>query len=153
MRRTFRVATLGALLLTWASAPAAAQIVQEKIDYDVIERIRDEGFNRSQIEELGGYLTDVIGPRLTGSPAMLEANEWTASKLREWGFENVKVEPWGEVGRGWDRVSYQGRFLEPFVQPLHAQPEIGRASCRDRWKKSGGVGAGERDGSDMGCDR
>jgi len=130
MRRTFRVATLGALLLTWASAPAAAQIVQEKIDYDVIERIRDEGFNRSQIEELGGYLTDVIGPRLTGSPAMLEANEWTASKLREWGFENVKVEPWGEFGRGWDRVSYQGRFLEPFVQPLHAQPVAWTASTK-----------------------
>jgi hypothetical protein len=117
-----RAATVGALLLAWSAAPAAAQVVQEKVDYSVIERIRDEGLNRSQIEELGGYLTDVIGPRLTGSPGMKRANDWTASKLREWGLQNVKVEPWGEFGRGWERGSSRGRFVEPFVQPLNAQP-------------------------------
>jgi hypothetical protein len=122
MHKTFRAATIGAIFLAWSAGPLTAQIVQERIDYGIIEQIRDEGFNRSQIEELGGYLTDVIGPRLTGSPAMKRANEWTASKLGEWGLENVKVEPWGEFGRGWDRVSYRGRFVEPFVQPLNAQP-------------------------------
>lgn len=115
-------AALAAVLIAWSATGAVAQVVQETIDLDVIEKIRDEGLNRSQIEELGGYLTDVIGPRLTGSPAMMRANEWTASKFREWGLENVVVEPWGEFGRGWERVSYRGRILEPFVQPLNAQP-------------------------------
>jgi len=115
----------GALLLALTATAATAQsgaTVQERIYLDVIERIRDEGLNRSQIEELGGYLTDVIGPRLTGSPAMMRANEWTASKLREWGLQNVVVEPWGEFGRGWEREWYRGRIVEPFAQPLHAQP-------------------------------
>jgi hypothetical protein len=122
MHKALRATTIGALFLAWSAAPVAAQVVQEKIDYGIIEQIRDEGLNRSQIEELGGYLTDVIGPRLTGSPGMKRANDWTASKLGEWGLQNVRVEPWGEFGRGWERVSYRGRFLEPFAQPLNAQP-------------------------------
>lgn len=122
MRTSLRAMAIGAVLTAWAPATAAAQVVQERIDYGIIEKIRAEGLNNSQIEELGGYLTDVIGPRLTGSPAMKRANEWTAAKFREWGLQNVVVEPWGEFGRGWERVSYRGRMVEPFVQPLHAQP-------------------------------
>jgi carboxypeptidase Q len=114
------VATL--LFASATFAPAAAQVAQERVDLRVVERIRDEGFNRSQVEDLALHLTDVIGPRLTGSPAMKRANEWTAQKFREWGLTNVVVEPWGEFGRGWERVSYSGRITEPFVQPLHAQP-------------------------------
>ena len=114
-------AALGGLALLVLPASASAQVVQERIDLDVIERIREEGFERSQIMELGGYLTDVIGPRLSGSPAMKRANDWTAVQLRSWSLTNVKVEPWGEFGRGWERVRYSGRIIEPFVQPLNAR--------------------------------
>lgn len=121
MRQRLAVYLAGfALLAVPAFAPA--QVVQERIDLGVIEQIREEGFERSEIMELGGYLTDVIGPRLSGSPAMKRANEWTAEQLRSWGLTNVKVEPWGEFGRGWERVRYSGRILTPFVQPLNAQP-------------------------------
>ncbi len=99
-----------------------AQVVQERVDLDVIRQIREEGLQRSQIEELGGYLTDVIGPRLTGSPAMMKANQWTADRLREWGLANVVVEPWGEFGRGWENRSFSGRILAPYVQALNALP-------------------------------
>lgn len=122
MHKTLRALAIGAALLGGSAAAASAQIVQEKIDLGVIAKIRDEGLNRSQIADLGGHLTDVIGPRLTGSPGMKRANEWTASKFREWGLQNVVVEPWGEFGRGWERVSYRGRIVEPFAQPLNAQP-------------------------------
>ncbi len=99
-----------------------AQVVQERVDLDVIRQIREEGLERSQIEELGGYLTDVIGPRLTGSPGMMRANQWTAERLREWGLANVVVEPWGEFGRGWENQSFSGRIVEPYLQPLNALP-------------------------------
>lgn len=124
MRTQLRATAFGVFFAAWAAAPttAAAQIVQERIDYGVIQKIRAEGLENSRIEELGGYLTDVIGPRLTGSPGMKRANEWTAAQLRDWGLQNVKVEPWGEFGRGWERVSYRGRITEPFIQPLNAQP-------------------------------
>jgi carboxypeptidase Q len=117
------VRTLVAVAAVLALAPAAhAQMAQEKLDTDAVERIRVEGLDNSQIEELAGYLTDVIGPRLTNSPGMTRANEWTAEMLTEWGLSNVQIEPWGEFGRGWERVSYSGRILTPFVQPLVGQP-------------------------------
>lgn len=141
-RRVTWAGTLVAALALGAAGAAAAQsaavapgapvrqVVQERVDLEVVARIRDEGLNRSQVAELAGYLMDVIGPRLTGSTGMRRANEWTAQKLREWGLANVKVEPWGEFGRGWERVSYSGRILAPFVQPLSAQPVAWTASTK-----------------------
>jgi carboxypeptidase Q len=118
-----RPTALALLLAVLAPAlPAPAQTIAERVDLAVVERIRDEGLNRSGLEPLAWYLTDVIGPRLTGSTGMRRANEWTAEMFRSWGLANVRVEPWGEFGRGWERVSYYGRMLEPFVQPLHATP-------------------------------
>ena len=121
-----------ALLVRPATAAAlqAAPAVQEPVDLDVIERIRDEGLNRSQIPELARHLTDVIGPRLTGSTGMRRANEWTAETLRGWGLANVVIEPWGEFGRGWENVRYAGRTLEPYVQPLSAHPIAWTGSTR-----------------------
>jgi carboxypeptidase Q len=105
-----------------AATQLPAGVAQERVELDVVERIRDEGLNRSRIEDLARHLTDVIGPRLTGSTGMRAANEWTAQTFRDWGLHNVVIEPWGEFGRGWERVSYFGRITEPFVQPLNAQP-------------------------------
>jgi len=99
-----------------------AQIASESLDLDMVARIRVEGLEHSQIEALAHHLTDVIGPRLTGSPGMRRANDWTVAKFEEWGLANASVEPWGEFGRGWERVRYQGTILEPFSQPLNAQP-------------------------------
>ena len=112
-----------ALLLAMAPAlPAGAQIAQEAVDVSVVQRIREEGLHRSQIEDMARWLTEVNGPRLTGSPGMKRANEWTALKLRSWGLENVVVEAWGEFGRGWQPEAYAGRILTPFEQPLHGHP-------------------------------
>jgi hypothetical protein len=107
-----------------------AQVIQERVDLSIVQRIRDEAFNRSQIPELASYLTDVIGPRLTGSTGMRRANDWTAEQFRTFGLVNVKVEPWGRFGRGWERVSYAGRMLEPYVQPLNGQPLAWSGSTR-----------------------
>jgi hypothetical protein len=94
--------------------PLLAQTVQERIDLGVAQRIREEGLERSQVADLARYLTDVIGPRLTGSSGMRRANEWTAEQFRNWGLTNVTIEPWGEFGRGWERVEFHGRIMTPF---------------------------------------
>jgi len=121
-----------ALFLAAFALPARAQVVQERVDLSVVQRIRDEAMNRSQADSLLLYMSDVIGPRLTGSPQILQANNWTAQKLREWGFQNVVVEPWDSLfGRGWERVSYAGRIMTPFVQPLNATPQAWSGSTRD----------------------
>src|SRR5262245_32807218 len=65
---------------------------------DPIARIRDEGMNRSEVMQTLSYLTEVIGPRLTGSPNMKRANEWTRDKLASWGLTNAHLEAWGPFG-------------------------------------------------------
>ena len=56
---------------------------------------------RSQVMKTLSYLSDVIGPRLTASPGMKRANEWTRDQLTKWGLQNAHLEPWGPFGRGW----------------------------------------------------
>jgi hypothetical protein len=103
-------------------ATAPAQVAQESVDLSVVERIREEGLERSRIPELARYLTEVNGPRLTGSPGMKRANDWTAETFRKWGLQGVSVEPWGEFGRGWEQVDYKGRILTPYEQSLFGIP-------------------------------
>ena len=100
----YKQLSITALLAGLTVSPALAQMAQERVDLDAVSRIREEGLERSQIEALAHHLTDVIGPRLTGSPGMRRANEWTAEMYREWGLSNVQIEPWGEFGQGWERV-------------------------------------------------
>ena len=118
------VAMTAALIMIVASTAAAqvATIAAEDVDFAALELVVEEGLDRSQLPELAGYLTDVIGPRLTGSPGMARANEWAAETFQDWGLSNVRVEGWGEFGRGWEVVSYSGRILIPFIQPLNAYP-------------------------------
>jgi carboxypeptidase Q len=122
MKAFFRVCVATLVVQTLTQPPAQAQVAQERVDLATVQRIREEGLQRSQIDNLAQHLLDVIGPRLTGSPGMKQANDWTAAKLREWGLQNVVVEAWGTFGRGWERISYSGRILSPFVQPLDAMP-------------------------------
>jgi carboxypeptidase Q len=129
MRAARRWLTLACLAIA-SSATAVAQVAQEKVDLDAIRRIREEGLQRSQIPALAGHLVEVIGPRLTGSPAMKQANDWTAEQFRSWGLANVTVEPWGEFGRGWERVSYSGRVLTPYVEALQAIPTAWTGSTK-----------------------
>jgi hypothetical protein len=89
---------------------------------DVIERIKDEGLNRSQLMRTLEYLTDVIGPRLTGSPALKRANEWTRDRLTQWGLRNAHLEPWGPFGRGWTLKRFSAEVVEPQAFPLLAYP-------------------------------
>lgn len=89
---------------------------------DPIARIRDEGLNRSQVMETMSYLTDVIGPRLTGSPNMKRANEWTRDKLTEWGLANAHLDAWGPFGFGWSLQSFSAQVIEPHNIPLKAYP-------------------------------
>jgi len=90
---------------------------------DPIARIREEGLKRSQVMETLSYLSDVIGPRLTGSPNMKRANEWTRDQLTKWGLQNAHLEEWGPFGRGWVLKSFSAEVVEPQAIPLIAYPK------------------------------
>lgn len=90
---------------------------------DPIARIRDEGLNRSQVMQTLSYLTDVIGPRLTASPGARRAGEWTRDRLTAFGLSDARVEPWGELGRGWSLERFSAQVVEPQAMPLIAYPK------------------------------
>jgi len=100
--------------LTGAITPASAPVTQPTTQSsDPVARIRDEGMNRSQVMQTASYLMDVIGPRLTGSPNLRRANEWTRQQLESWGLVNAKLERWGEFGRGWSLRRFSAQIVEP----------------------------------------
>src|SRR2546422_5073091 len=89
---------------------------------DAIARIRDEGMNHSQVMETLSTLTEVIGPRLTGSPNLKRANEWTRDQLKRFGLTNAHLEAWGPFGRGWSLKRFSAEVIEPQTIPLIGYP-------------------------------
>src|SRR5262249_15547446 len=90
---------------------------------DPIVRIRDEGLNRSQVMATLSYLSDVIGPRLTRSPNLKRANEWTRDQLTKWGLQNGHLEWWGPFGRGWAMPRFPADGIAPEGIPLIGYPK------------------------------
>jgi hypothetical protein len=89
----------------------------------MMKKIRAEGMERSQVMETLSWMTDVVGPRLTGSPRMKHANEWTKNKLAEWGLQNARLESWGPFGRGWSLQKFSANVTEPVPFPVIAYPK------------------------------
>ena len=116
MRRHALSLLVAALLLAPAGLAA-----EEPVDLGMMTRIRDEGFRHSQVMATASYLTDVIGARLTGSPALRRANEWTRDRLSTWGLANAHLEAW-EFGRGWSFSAVSVAMVAPDRVPLSALP-------------------------------
>src|SRR5215204_589909 len=102
---------------------AKSQISPERIEQATINRIKNEELKNSQIMETVGYLTDVIGPRLTGSPRLKKAQEYAKSKLQEWGMGNAHLEQWGPFGRGWSLEGFTAKMTAPDFSNLIAYPK------------------------------
>ena len=100
---------------------AEVQPATEKIDLDTYQRIRDEEMSHSHIMEFGTALMDGIGPRLTGSPNLKKANEWTRDTLTKIGLENAHLEDWGEFGLGWQQLNTWARMTVPDTAVLIVQ--------------------------------
>ncbi len=115
---------LAALLILHSLLPAFAQ---EPVDRAIITKIRDEGVNRSQVHHTFTHFTEVIGPRLTATPAYKTAAEYSQSKLKEWGLENPRLEAW-EFGRGWELQKFTLEMIEPRYMPLIGYPEAWSAA-------------------------
>ena len=114
MKRYVRFACSLVVLLSFV----LSALSQEKVDLETISRIRYEGFRDSKVMELASGLMDSIGERLTGSPNMKRANEWTRDQLTAMGLSNAHLEPWGPFGRGWANQYTNVRMTSPDIVPL-----------------------------------
>jgi hypothetical protein len=116
MQRFSRAIFLVVVVVVVSFVPGAWS--QEKVDLETISRIRYEGFRNSKVMEYASGLMDSIGERLTGSPNMKRANEWTRDQLTAAGLSNAHLEPWGPFGRGWANQYMNARMTTPDVVPL-----------------------------------
>lgn len=109
-----RVRTWLLLVLLLSMLPA---LLAEKPAVDPLaldKKIIAEAKSGSEIMTNLTYLSDMIGPRLTGSAALKKANEWTADKMRSYGLSNVHLEGW-TIPVGWERGPASMRIIEPEI--------------------------------------
>ena len=88
-------------LFSFVLLPVSAQNTLEPVDQEVVDMIRTEGLENSNVMNYMSWMTDVFGPRLTGSPELDAASDWALETFTEMGLENAHREEWGPFGRGW----------------------------------------------------
>lgn len=125
-RRSFLTASAAAALAPVLLPGQAA--AQAAIDYDALAALRAMGLNEesSQVMKTASYLTDVLGPRLTGSPAIQKSADWIVSKMKEWGFANAGLEAWptdptgnnNSFPHGWVNTKFYLQTTAPFTFPV-----------------------------------
>ncbi|HXI39480.1 MAG TPA: M20/M25/M40 family metallo-hydrolase [Bryobacteraceae bacterium] len=101
---------------------AAALCAEEAVDLAVVQRIKKEAFQNSKVMDHLFWLTDVYGPRLTGSPGFTVAANWAVKRLKEYGVEDAAIEPWGKFGRSWRLTKFSISLQEPEYAPLIGFP-------------------------------
>ena len=95
----------------------------EKLDLDILSKIRAEGLNNSKVMDIAFHLTDASGPRLMNSPGFFRAANWAKTRLTEWGLENSVLEPWGTFGKGWELQKSYIAMTAPYYKPLIGLPK------------------------------
>ena len=113
----YLVTCLASILLLSGSATA-----QEPVDLETISRIKDEGLQRSEVLAAYNMFTNVIGPRLTATPAFKAAADYAVQTLDSWGLENAHLESW-EFGRGWTLEGLTLEMTAPRYFPIVGYPE------------------------------
>lgn len=111
---------LAALLPAFLPLSAYGQFAPEPVDAEMVAKMKSEAMDSSQIMQTISYLTDVHGPRLTGSPLAEKAADWTVEQLNQWQLDNVHLESWGPFGRGWTLEGCTVSMVAPRFAPLIA---------------------------------
>jgi hypothetical protein len=96
----------------------ALAFAEERPDQSVFWKIRQEGSANSRILPTVHVLTDVYGPRLTGSPNLKAAGEWAMQQMRDWGLKNTHLEPWDFGHAGWLNERLVAHIVAPVKDAL-----------------------------------
>jgi hypothetical protein len=101
----------------------------------MVESIVAEATENSQLKHLAHQLTDVIGPRLVGTPQMEKANNWAVSQFKEWGI-SAENQQWGEW-QGWERGITHIDMVAPRVVSLEGMQLAWSPSTSKKGVKGG----------------
>lgn len=94
----------------------------ENVDHAAIDRLKQTSRQSSEVAETVSYLSDVYGPRMSGTPRYLEMAHWVEKRLRGWGIEDVRLERFGGGLRGWEVSHFAAAMTAPVFMSLDAQP-------------------------------
>jgi carboxypeptidase Q len=119
----WRITVACLALVTFGPTRIEGRQRADPADAAAIRQITDEAFKRSQLESTVGTLTDLYGPRLTGSPNLKAAGDYLVDKLKSWGLENAGPELWGPFGPGWSNDRFSAQAVSPLSFPLLAYPK------------------------------
>ena len=95
---------------------------QQRPELAVVQAIKVEAFDRSQVMDHARELSDRFGGRLTGSAQFDAAAKWAVERLRRFGVSDARLEPWGKFGRSWSAQEYSVEQLAPYYASLIAVP-------------------------------
>jgi carboxypeptidase Q len=115
MNKLFSATCLLLLVIQFAAA-------QETVDMAMMQKIKDEEKNNSQIAMIAHNITDVCGPRLTNSPSYNRALNWVTQICKQWGLQNAGREAWGEFGKGWSNEQGTLALKLPYYENIIAYP-------------------------------
>jgi carboxypeptidase Q len=106
-----------------AQSPAATpqRAAADPVDLGTIARIKQHALNNSQVMDHVGWMSDVYGPRMSGTPQFQQASEWAMKRFTEWGLANVHQERFA-FGQGWKVERFSAHLIEPQVQPIIGYP-------------------------------
>ena len=111
------------LLISIALGISLTNFAQEISNDSVVGIIKKHGLENSQVMDIASWMTDVYGPRLTGSTGLDNATQWVSQKMTAIGMKNVHLQEWGPFGRGWDMVHFEMHMESPTYAPLIAYPK------------------------------
>jgi len=114
--RSFSIICAGMVLFAFTPQQAP------NVDREMIAKIREEGFQHSQVMDIAGYMSDVLGARLTLSEDMKSAQTWAMEKMAEIGLVQTALEPFMDYGVTWDNEYFSLHMMEPDYQPLVGFP-------------------------------
>ncbi len=115
MKKIFTTATLFLFFIGISYA-------QEMVNMQMMQKIKDEEKNNSQIAKIAHDITDVSGPRLTNSPGYKRALDIVTELCKSWGIENASPEAWGEFGKGWSNEIGTLALKAPYYENIIAYP-------------------------------
>ena len=104
-----------------AALMIAACIKGEKPDVTVLQRIQDASLSHSEVMEHAFWLSEVYGPRVTGSPNFRAAGNWAGERLRAYGID-VHEESFPEFGDGWWCDHFEMSLVTPTFGAIYAAP-------------------------------
>jgi hypothetical protein len=114
------------IIMLFGAFFAQAQLDNEEITDIIIKH----GIDESEVMETASWLTDIYGPRLTGSPMLDKATEWAQGVLKDWGMSNVHLHQWGPFGRGWEMEHFDMHAEGPSYWPIIAYPKAWSPSVK-----------------------